>query len=253
MSKSRTAYVCQTCGSSRPKWMGRCPDCGEWNTMVETLIEPPSRSTAQAGVAQVAQGVPSSLSDITIDGNERLPVAMEEFGRVLGGGIVPGSVILVGGDPGIGKSTLLLQLAAVMSTGAAPVLYVSGEESVHQVKMRAERLGIHSSGLYVLAENSLEQILLHIEQMRPGLAVVDSIQSIHMEGLASAAGSISQVRECANALDQNGQHRRTARLGAHRGHRAISRGGALSHLPVAAQRQESLWLYQRGGRVRDAR
>lgn len=202
MSKTRTAYVCQTCGSSRPKWMGRCPDCGEWNTMVETLIEAPSRSTAQPAAAPLARSTPLALPDITVNGNERLPVAMEEFSRVLGGGIVPGSIVLVGGDPGIGKSTLLLQLAALMSTGTAPVLYVSGEESVQQVKMRAERLGIRSAGLYILAENNLEQILLHIEEMRPGLAIVDSIQSIHMEGLASSAGSVSQVRECANALMQ---------------------------------------------------
>jgi DNA repair protein RadA/Sms len=148
----------------------------------------------------MARSAPIALPDIAVNGNERLPVAMEELSRVLGGGIVPGSVVLVGGDPGIGKSTLLLQLAAMMSTGSTPVLYVSGEESVQQVKMRAARLGIRSSQLYILAENSLEQILLHLEEMRPGLAVVDSIQSIHMEELASSAGSVSQVRECANAL-----------------------------------------------------
>ena len=202
MPKTRTAYVCQNCGSSSPKWMGRCPDCGAWNTMVETVIETPSRSTAQPGVAPLPRSTPLPLTDIAVNGNERLPVTMEELSRVLGGGIVPGSIVLVGGDPGIGKSTLLLQLAATMSAGTAPALYVSGEESAQQVKMRADRLGIRAPDLFVLAENSLEQILLHIEEMRPGLAVVDSIQSIHMEGLASSAGSISQVRECANALMQ---------------------------------------------------
>jgi DNA repair protein RadA/Sms len=170
--------------------------------MVETVIETPSRSTAQPGVAPLSRSVPLPLPDIAVNGNERLPVTMEELSRVLGGGIVPGSIVLVGGDPGIGKSTLLLQLAAMMSAGTAPVLYVSGEESAQQVKMRAERLGIRAPELYILAENSLEQILLHIEEMRPGLAVVDSIQSVHMEGLASSAGSISQVRECAAALMQ---------------------------------------------------
>jgi len=170
--------------------------------MVETVIETPSRSTAQPGVAPLPRSTPLPLTDIAVNGNERLPVTMEELSRVLGGGIVPGSIVLVGGDPGIGKSTLLLQLAATMSAGTAPALYVSGEESAQQVKMRADRLGIRAPDLFVLAENSLEQILLHIEEMRPGLAVVDSIQSIHMEGLASSAGSISQVRECANALMQ---------------------------------------------------
>ena len=169
--------------------------------MVETVVESPSHSTLLApshGHAQPTQARP--LSDIPADGHRRMPVPVGELSRVLGGGIVPGGVTLVGGDPGIGKSTLLLQLAGLMGMDGAPSLYISGEESLQQVKLRAERLGIHSPHLYVLSETSLEQILAQIEAVRPRLAIVDSVQSIYTENLTSSAGSVSQVKECATSL-----------------------------------------------------
>jgi DNA repair protein RadA/Sms len=181
--------------------MGRCPDCGEWNTLVETLIEAPSPRSARRGEPLVApESKAYPLPEIPANAHERLVVPMEELSRVLGGGIVPGSVVLIGGDPGIGKSTLLLQLAAIMSEDESPVLYISGEESPQQIKLRAERLGIRSPHLYILAETSLEQILLQIERMHPRLAIVDSIQSIRTGELSASVGSVSQVRECASQL-----------------------------------------------------
>jgi DNA repair protein RadA/Sms len=178
--------------------MGRCPACGEWNALVETLVE---RTPAAAARARAPLDNPAlPLAGIASDGQDRLPVPIEELSRVLGGGIVPGSVILLGGDPGIGKSTLLLQLAALTGAGERPVLYVSGEESARQLKLRADRLEIHAPNLYVLAETSIERILDQLLTLRPLLAVIDSIQSVHMEALSSSAGSISQVRESANAL-----------------------------------------------------
>jgi len=203
-AKGRTQFVCQACGASHPKWMGRCPDCGEWNSLLETLVETASPSAARAHAGPENPALP--LASISSDGQERLPVPMEELSRVLGGGIVPGSVILLGGDPGIGKSTLLLQLGALMggrgipSYGDRPVLYVSGEESARQLKLRADRLAVDAPNLYILAETNVERILDQLLALRPLLAIVDSIQSVHMEALSASAGSISQVRESANAL-----------------------------------------------------
>lgn len=196
MTKTHTQFICQNCGSAQPKWMGRCPDCGEWNTLVETAVE---RRKAPARPL-VPTSEPQPLPAISADGFRRIPVPLVELNRVLGGGIVPGSAILIGGDPGIGKSTLLLQLSALICGQEGAVLYISGEESARQIKMRAERLGITAENLYVLAESQLGQILAHIERMGPKMAVVDSIQSVYSEELESTPGSISQVRECAAAL-----------------------------------------------------
>jgi DNA repair protein RadA/Sms len=180
--------------------MGRCPECGEWNTLVETMVETPARSASPSRGTLVGSSQAYPLPDIPTAAQERLPVPMGELSRVLGGGIVPGGVVLIGGDPGIGKSTLLLQLAAMMGGEGAPVLYVSGEESPQQIRLRAERLGISTPHLYVLAETNLDQILLQIENLRPRLAIVDSIQAVYSEAFESSAGSVSQVRECATAL-----------------------------------------------------
>jgi DNA repair protein RadA/Sms len=200
MPKTKTLYVCQQCGSTSLKWVGRCPDCGEWNTMVETVVESQRESTPRTGAMLLA--TPRSIQDIAADGFARIPVAINELDRVLGGGIVPGSVVLIGGDPGIGKSTLLLQLSAEQSAMGRQVLYVSGEESPQQIKMRAQRMNVNGEALFVLAETNLQQILEHIERQKPSLAVVDSIQAIYSEDLESSAGSVSQVKECASALQR---------------------------------------------------
>ena len=199
MAKAQTRYVCQVCGSSQPKWQGKCPDCGEWNTLVETVVQP---AAPRRGVALIsdASTAPIPLPDIPADGYERIPVNIGELSRVLGGGIVPGSVVLVSGDPGVGKSTLLIQLSASLAESSRPVLYVSGEESAAQVKLRANRLGIESPHLLVLADTRLESISAHIEQTQPRLVVVDSVQSIYSDAIASSAGSVTQVRDCSAHL-----------------------------------------------------
>lgn len=198
MAKTRTVYVCQNCGRTSPRWMGRCPNCGEWDTMVEEVVNPePAHRTAPA---VATQSVPQRLSEIAGDPWERLPLPMEEFARVLGGGIVPGSLILIGGEPGIGKSTLLLQAAALMAEVSGPALYVSGEESARQIKMRAERLGIVSDGLYLVTETNLSAILTHVQTVQPRILIVDSIQTTYTDDLDSAPGNVSQVKHGAQTL-----------------------------------------------------
>ncbi|HDN78880.1 MAG TPA: DNA repair protein RadA, partial [Chloroflexi bacterium] len=198
MSREKVIYVCQSCGASFPKWMGRCPQCGEWNTLVETVPEV-KRKSAVGPVTP--SGEPMPITAVSAEDITRIPVSIEELSRVLGGGIVPGSVVLIGGEPGIGKSTLLLQLASLLARQQPdPVLYVSGEESARQIRMRADRLGVREDNLYVLAETSLEQIMAHIERMGPFVVMVDSIQSIYSEALESTPGSVVQVRECAYRL-----------------------------------------------------
>ena len=199
MAKPRTQFVCQQCGSTSPKWMGRCPDCGAWNTLVETIVESKERSPlSYTG----PRSKPQRLSEVTTDGLARVQLSMPEFSRVLGGGIVPGSLVLVGGDPGIGKSTLLLQVSALLTEALGKVLYVSGEESVWQIKMRAGRLGINTDQLYLLTETNLNIIVEHIQELAPRMVVIDSIQTVYLDELKSTAGSISQVRECASHLRQ---------------------------------------------------
>jgi len=199
MAKTRTQFVCQQCGSTSPKWMGRCPDCGEWNTLVETIVESKERSPLSYAAPR---SKPQRLSEVTSDALERVQLPMPEFSRVLGDGIVPGSLVLIGGDPGIGKSTLLLQVSALMAEVLGKVLYVSGEESVRQIKMRAQRLGINTDQLYLLTETNLNIIVEHVQELMPKMVVVDSIQTVYLDELKSTAGSISQVRECASQLMQ---------------------------------------------------
>ena len=198
-TKTRTKFVCKECGYSQAKWAGRCPHCGEWNTLVEfteRTDKNPSRAVFPAG--GVAR--PVALPDVPADDSARIPLAIGELARVLGGGIVPGGGVLISGDPGIGKSTLLIQMAAAVADGGHKVLYVSGEESAHQIKRRAERLGIVAPNLHLLADVNLNNIVTQIESLNPGLIIVDSIQAVYLESKESSAGSVTQVRECASLL-----------------------------------------------------
>jgi DNA repair protein RadA/Sms len=194
-------FVCQQCGGEQPKWTGRCPDCGEWNTFVETTV---SASTASQPTYARPDGTgnrPMPISQVQNENFTRMVVPGDEFNRVLGGGIVPGSLVLIGGDPGIGKSTLLLQVSAELALwGDKPVLYVSGEESPQQIKMRASRLDLNPERLLLLSETDLEGILTQIDILQPGLVIIDSIQTVYLPDLTSAAGSVSQVRECTSRL-----------------------------------------------------
>jgi DNA repair protein RadA/Sms len=202
VNKAKTRYVCQDCGSAQPKWMGRCPDCGEWNTLIETVVDTKPGRSRGITLASISESQPRLLRDVASDGFKRISVGIDEFDRVLGGGLVPGSLVLIGGDPGIGKSTLLLQASAALTTVDTHVLYVSGEESPQQIKLRAERLGLAGDGLYVLTETNVDVIVGHIEQLRPRLVVIDSIQTVYLDELDSAPGSVSQVRESAARIMQ---------------------------------------------------
>jgi DNA repair protein RadA/Sms len=203
MTKARTVFACQACGFFSSKWLGRCPDCGEWNSFVEERQEvapPPGRGRPDQLTLPPSAGVPKAWDEIDSAGEARIPSGIDEFDRVLGGGIVPGSLVLIGGEPGIGKSTLLLQVAHLLGRSHGSVLYVSAEESLRQVKLRGERLGIEAGGLFLLAETSLERVLEQVEALRPSALVVDSVQTVFSARFPSAPGSISQVREVATQL-----------------------------------------------------
>jgi DNA repair protein RadA/Sms len=199
LAKTRTVFVCQQCGSQQSRWMGKCPDCGTWDSLTEqTERKDPAgkgRSTPMTGMNQ-----PIALREVPTGGFERLPLLGDEFSRVLGGGMVPGSLVLIGGDPGIGKSTLLLQAAAQFADQVGPALYISAEESIQQIKLRATRMGLDPEHLLLYSETSLDSALEQIDRVRPRLVIVDSIQTVYLEDLTSAAGSVGQVREGALRL-----------------------------------------------------
>ncbi len=199
MAKDKSSYVCSDCGDSSPKWLGKCPACGAWNTLIESSAPAPSavrnRFASLARTAQVA-----TLGDIEAVDMARTPTGHEELDRVLGGGIVDGGVVLIGGDPGIGKSTLLLQALHSLQVAGKRTLYVTGEESGAQVALRARRLGLDNSRVQVLAEIGLEKILATLDAVQPEIAVIDSIQTVYSDQLTSAPGSVAQVRECAAHL-----------------------------------------------------
>ncbi|MFA7268675.1 MAG: DNA repair protein RadA [Sterolibacterium sp.] len=201
MAKPRSIYSCTECGASAPKWQGQCPGCGMWNTLVETIAEVSSPANVNNRFAALAgDGKLQQLSEIRPRLEPRTPTGIEEFDRVLGGGLVAGGVVLIGGDPGIGKSTLLLQALCRLAEARQSVLYVSGEESGEQVALRARRLQLPTEGLALLAEISLEKILATLAREKPAVAVMDSIQTLYSEALQSAPGSVAQVRECAAHL-----------------------------------------------------
>ena len=203
MPKNKLLYVCTDCGYESAKWMGRCPSCGAWNKMEEQEAAPaaaPTTGPLRRSTVSAPTAPARTLTQIEETAEERARCGIEEFDRVLGGGIVPGSLVLIGGDPGIGKSTLLLQVSALLAGQGARVLYVSGEESVRQIKMRANRLGVGSSGMYVLSETNLDEIEAHRAALTPDYMIVDSIQTVYVPGKNTTSGSVSQVREATGIL-----------------------------------------------------
>lgn len=203
-SKLKTVFVCSNCGETSPRWMGRCPSCGEWNTMVEDVVVPTPKAAGKKGAAARPNGVTSLVADrladiSTTERKSRIITGISELDRVLGGGIVLGSVVLLGGEPGAGKSTLLLQLCGAIST-AHEVLYVTGEESTRQIKLRANRLKVAQENISLAAETDIDEICGLIEQTHPELVVIDSIQTMHCADVSSSAGSVSQVKECSARL-----------------------------------------------------
>lgn len=198
MAKTKTVWVCSSCGNDFPKWEGRCSACGAWNTLVEEKVTISSQTRAKSGMTSRQRPRPLRVSEIETSDTPRIRMPSKELNRVLGGGLVPGSMVLIGGEPGIGKSTLVLQ--NTLSIQSRRVLYVSGEESAMQIKMRAERLGRQSDTVYIVCDTSLENIFEHIENTDPGLIVIDSIQTIASDELESPAGSVGQVRECSARL-----------------------------------------------------
>ena len=199
MAKSRTIYVCQSCGAQTPKWMGRCPECDNWNTLVEEQEVSASASSIEK-LKTGPQAAPIPITEIESVQDFRFPSSIQEIDRVLGGGIVPGSVVLIGGDPGIGKSTILLQMVGGLSQAGFKVLYVSGEESARQTRLRGDRLHIAHPNLYILTETCLEYILQHVEALQPSVLIIDSIQTMYTSELTSSQGSVSQVREVSAQL-----------------------------------------------------
>ncbi len=200
MAKVKTAFFCQECGAQSAKWIGKCPSCGEWNTYVEEVIEKPTPGNSLRASQKLATSRPRLIADIEAREEQRFTSANKELDRVLGGGIVPGALILVGGEPGIGKSTLMLQVA--LNIPNKKVLYISGEESDLQIKMRAQRLGLTDSNCYILTETNTETIFHHINDVNPDLLVIDSVQTLTTPSIESSAGSISQIRECSSEFQK---------------------------------------------------
>lgn len=203
MAKAKTHYVCQNCGYTSPRYLGRCPNCGQWNTLVEevdqsTVKKPTTTTTTLTGI--VAK--PQRLNEINTHETPRVKTNLKEFNRVLGGGIVPGSLVLIGGDPGIGKSTLLLQVSGQLSAAGHSVLYVSGEESANQIKMRAERLGVSGDDFYIYPETNMDSIRATIDSMDPEYVIIDSVQTMQATDVTSAIGSVSQIRAVTAQLMQ---------------------------------------------------
>ena len=197
MKKSETIFVCQACGHQSRKWLGKCPDCGEWNSLVEERANTPRKGATGNGF-QLRDVTAIAYNEIESQDDVRVTSGVTEFDRVLGGGIVPGTLVLIGGDPGIGKSTLLLQVADKLSASGGVVLYVSGEESERQIKLRGERLNVQAPNLYLLPETNLERIFHEVDRLQPAAIIVDSIQTVFSSAIESAPGSVSQVREVAH-------------------------------------------------------
>ena len=202
MAKIKNYYVCQNCGYESAKWLGRCPSCSSWNSMVEEI-----RNTKPEREAVVSSSSnPKSIVNIVSGEKERFDTGIQELNRVLGGGLVKGSLTLISGDPGIGKSTLLLQTANTIAVKYGKVLYASGEESEEQIKIRGDRLGVSSENLYIVSETNMAMISRYVDEMKPSFVIIDSIQTMYKDTVASAPGSVSQVRECSNELMRMGKN-----------------------------------------------
>ena len=197
MAKVKSKYVCQNCGYETAGYLGKCPECGSWSSFVEEILGTEAKNSV---IDLPDNNPPMKLADIEMNSEIRVSTSISEFDRVLGGGIVQGSLILIAGDPGIGKSTILLQTSGQLCSNDKKVLYVSAEESASQIKLRAERLGVKSDNLYIYPQTNFELIKKHIEEMKPDLVIVDSIQAIYTNTIQSSAGSVSQIRECCNSL-----------------------------------------------------
>ncbi len=201
MAKAKTVYVCNACGYESGRWLGKCPDCGAWNTLAEHMVEAVSETQDKPMKRPAGMGMAAKrLSEIGDEAQARRSCGIDELDRVLGGGIVEGSVTLVGGDPGVGKSTLLLQACGKLAEAGGRVLYVTGEESARQIKLRARRLNVETDSVWVLAENAMNDIVTRFEELQPDFMVVDSIQTVYRPELSAAPGSVSQVRECSSLL-----------------------------------------------------
>lgn len=198
MVKTKTVYVCSNCGNDSPKWQGKCPVCGEWNTYVEEIISKGGAAKNSASVFETTKAKPLLLKDVETGEEPRINLHDGELNRVLGGGLVPGSLVLIGGEPGIGKSTLILQ--TVLGLKEIKTLYISGEESARQLKLRADRINSKSENCFIVCETNLEQIFVHIQNLKPDFVIIDSIQTIYTEGIESSPGSVSQVRECSASI-----------------------------------------------------
>ncbi len=193
--QNKSIFVCQGCGYQAPKWLGRCPDCGQWSSMVEEAKKPARKNATPSSMSQ-----PETINAISLAPDMRLATGLSEFDRTLGGGVVPGSLVLIGGDPGIGKSTLILQVLDKLAHNGCRALYLSGEESAQQIKLRAERLSVHSDNLFVITGTCIEDFFEKIDTLKPELIAVDSIQTFYTDAISSAPGSVSQVREVASRL-----------------------------------------------------
>ncbi|MCC6626681.1 MAG: DNA repair protein RadA [Chloroflexi bacterium] len=210
MARARVKYVCRECGAEQPAYLGRCPVCQAWSTLEEVIERPaPAAARESGGPRSGARVTAQPLAAVPSAGLDRIPIPIGEFNRVLGGGLVPGSAILFAGDPGIGKSTLLLDVAGRMPEAAWPVLYVSAEESPHQVKLRADRMGVASEHIYILPETDVDAAIEQADRLQPGLVIVDSIQTVSVEEIASSTGSVTQVRESASRLVRWAKARQT--------------------------------------------
>ena len=198
MAKTKTVYVCNNCGNDSPKWLGKCPVCGEWNTYVEEIVSKDSSSRGNTNLFETSKAKPLLLKEVETGEEPRIDLHDGELNRVLGGGLVPGSLVLIGGEPGIGKSTLVLQ--TVLGLRKIKTLYVSGEESARQLKLRADRINSNSENCFIVCETNLEQIFVHIQNLKPDFVIIDSIQTIFTETVESSPGSVSQVRECSASI-----------------------------------------------------